>query len=42
MNMFDALTIYEELTLKDLEAVLPFFDEKAITTTIIYPKNKES
>jgi predicted Zn-dependent peptidase len=38
MNMFDALTIYEELTLSDLEEVLPFFAEQAITTTIIYPK----
>jgi len=38
MNMFDAIKEYESITLKDIEAVLPFFDEKAITIKVILPK----
>ncbi|QVK19036.1 insulinase family protein [Mycoplasmatota bacterium] len=38
MNMFDAIKEYEKLTLADIEEVLPFFDERAITTKVIMPK----
>ncbi len=38
MDMFSAINTYETITLKDIEKVLPFFDEKAITTKIILPK----
>lgn len=40
MNMFEAIEIYEELTLEDLSIVNDFFDEKAITTMMILPKDK--
>ncbi len=39
MDMFEAIKAYENLTLEDLEAVLPFFDEKALTSMTILPKN---
>ncbi len=38
MNMFDAIKAYETITLEDIEKVLPFFDEKAITTKVILPQ----
>ncbi|HEY8364498.1 MAG TPA: pitrilysin family protein [Haloplasmataceae bacterium] len=38
MNMFDAIAAYESITLDDIEKVLSFFDEKAITTNVILPK----
>lgn len=41
-NMFESLEIYDELTVKDVEEVLPFFTEEAITTTIIYPKSQQN
>jgi len=38
MNLFESIIAFEKLTLAELEKVLPFFDEKAITTNIILPK----
>lgn len=40
INMFDALKVYDELTVADLELVRDFFSEQAITELIIYPKTK--
>jgi predicted Zn-dependent peptidase len=38
MNMFDVIEIYEELKLIEIDDVLNFFNEDAITTTTILPK----
>lgn len=39
MNMFDAIKEYENISLEDIEEVLSFFDEDAITSMTILPNN---
>ena len=40
-NLFESLELFDELKLEDLQEVLPFFTEEAMTSTIIYPKSMQ-
>ena len=40
-NLFESLELFDELKLEDLQEVLPFFTEEAMTSTLIYPKSMQ-